>query len=403
MCAAHLVPSAPRGPVIAPPPQAPRRRKGGGGPVVIGVAVAVALVAAAVAAVLILGKGSHGKKGDKDATSEDEKRSPKATYQATAEPAIPSSAAEGRLDPRQIQRGEGRAVKPTATEVELASNINYAPDSDPYCKQQPGLSDFLKEVGYDIDQELRKSESLTDAEEEKIGDDAFREISRAKEFRGKIDTPNMAAHRRYITEVAVPMLASVTRKGIVYEFHTVDANVINAFAIPGGHIFFYRGILEQAKRVENEAQLAGIVAHEINHVDRRHTIAIFEYLKRLGGVDGAGEAGQVVVGMARHPFSTKQEDEADAYAVKFLMAADYSPKEFVTMWQAWDKLDKERPGSKDPIGSELDELFRTHSRPSRRACNAMKVAMANKDPVVERYYVGATNYKKKEARARQQY
>lgn len=325
-------------------------------------------------------------------------------YRPSAEPTIPASVAQGRVDPKEVTRAPGgRAVKRSAKEVDLASTLSFTPDTDPYCKSNADIADALKQLGYDIDKELRKVSSISDADEEKIGDEAFQEVMKAKQFRGKVDTASMADYRQYIAELAVPLLASVERKGIVYDFHTIDDATVNAFAIPGGHVFFYRGILEKPRRIENEAQLAGVLAHEINHVDRRHTIAIFEYLKNLGGLAGpAGDIGAVVVNMARHPFSTTQEDESDTFAVKFLIAAEYSPKQFAQMWKNWDQLDgQEKPSN--PIEAGLEAILATHSAPARRSCNAQRVTMSSKSPDIERYYVGTTNYKEKKPRAKQQY
>lgn len=387
---------------IPPPPGAGRtaRRKKSNVPLFIGAGIGLLLIVGAVAAF----STSDGKKSKKSSAEEEASAEQKKvdTYSSAAEPAIPPSVEQGRVNPNDVRKGPGRAVKPDAKEVELASTMKFAPDTDPYCKIPSHLADVLKEVGYNIDQELRKSASISDAEEEKIGDDAFREVGQAPRFAGKLDTPAMAPYRRYITELAVPLLANVERKGIVYDFHTIDDPTVNAFAIPGGHIFFYRGILEAPRRIENEAQLAGVLAHEINHVDRRHTIAIFEYLKRMGGAaNGAGR----VVDMARHPFSTTQEDEADSYAVKFLLASEYSPKQFVDMWRTWDSLEKQRPtsNSRDPLSGELEELFRTHSAPARRACNAMRVTNSNIEGKGSRFYVGTSNYRQRQTRARQQH
>ncbi|MBK8939530.1 MAG: M48 family metallopeptidase [Polyangiaceae bacterium] len=354
------------------------------------------------------GKSGSSKGGDSDGDGDSDGggdkggETPSEGYKPEAEPSIPASVAQGRVDPSQLSKGSGRAVKSDSKEVDPASSLTFTPDSDPYCKEPASITDILKEVGYNIDKELRATASMSDSEEEKIGDELLKEILQAKQFRGKVDTPAMAEYRRYIAELAVPLLVSAKRKGIVYDFHTIDDPTVNAFAIPGGHIFFFRGILEKPRRIENEAQLAGVLAHEINHVDKRHTIAIFEYLKTLGALTGDGaDIGAILVSMARHPFSTTQEDESDAEAVKFLIAAEYSPKQFVSMWQNWAEI--ENKGQKPEPGNPLEELLATHSRPERRACNAMKVTMANKPSDVKSYYVGATNYRQRKPRARQQY
>ena len=292
-------------------------------------------------------------------------------------------------------------VQPGSREIDLAKDISFSPDTDPTCKEPAPVVNLVKDVGYGLDQELRKNgEAVTDEEEEKIGEEAFREIKRSREFRGKLDTPAMAQVRAYIAEVAKPLLAQIERKGIKFDFHTIDDNEPNAFAIPGGHIFVYRGILEKPGRIENEAQLAGVLAHEMNHVDRRHTIAVFDYMKQLGG--GDSEIEEAVISMARHPFTSKQEEEADKYAVKFLIGAEYSPKQFVTMWQAWGKLDKEKKGN-NRLFDELEEILQTHPASGQRACAAMKVTMEQKDPEIDRYYVGTTNYKTKVARSAKQF
>ncbi|MFO0549145.1 MAG: M48 family metalloprotease [Polyangiaceae bacterium] len=408
-------------PAIPRPPGVPTRRGGGSG-VLVAIAVFLLLVGVAAGVFVVLKKkgtsssddnsitenkkSSSTKDRDPDSSdsSEPKPKNPGGnTYSPAAEPEIPASVASFKVDPRELKRGDGRAVKPDSKEIDLSKDISYDAAKDPYCKQESHFADILKEVGYNIDQELRKASTITEAEEEKIGDETFKEVAKHPKFAGKIDTPNMAAERRYLTELAVPFLAQVQRKGIVYEFHTIDDNTMNAFAIPGGHIFFHRGILTQARRVENEAQLAGVLAHEINHVDKRHTIAIFEYLKGLG-MSSQDDLGTIVVSMARHPFSSKQEDEADEMAVRFLIAADYSPKQFVEMWKTWDQLDKRgKPKSSDPLDDELQELFQTHSPPARRACNAMKVTMKYLNADADRYYVGTTNWKEKKTRARGQH
>lgn len=432
------MPGRARGPVIPAPPPAQAQRRGskrGGGPstgLIIGLIFAIAAVVTTLAILIARSRDDSAEEDDGGAKKDKKAKNGKSggsksggtgdgksgdgasggddtgegdAYKAEAEPSIPASVAQGRVDPGQLSKGSGRAVKPGSKEVDPASELTFTPDSDPYCKDQGSLTDILKEVGYNIDKELRASASISDAEEEKIGDELFKEVLQTKQFRGKVDTPSMAEQRRYIAELAVPLLVSAKRKGIVYEFHTIDDPTVNAFAIPGGHIFFFRGILEKPRRIENEAQLAGVLAHEINHVDKRHTIAIFEHLKALGALTGAGaDIGAVLVSMARHPFSTTQEDEADAEAVKFLIAAEYSPKQFVTMWKTWAEI--ENAGQKkpdNPLEAELEELLATHSRPERRACNAMKVTMANKPSDVKRYYVGTTNYRQRQPRARQQF
>ncbi|MBK6515423.1 MAG: M48 family metalloprotease, partial [Polyangiaceae bacterium] len=115
----------------------------------------------------------------------------------------------------------------------------------------------------------------------------------------------------------MPLLVSAKRKGIVYDFHTIDDPTVNAFAIPGSHIFFFRGILEAAAHRER-AQLAGVLAHGINHVDKRHTIAIFEYLRRSAPSRATGPTSARSWWRGATAFSTTQEGRSRTPGVKFL-------------------------------------------------------------------------------------
>lgn len=428
-CRAAVPPSAPRCPSCgagSPPanpgrgkpgpriPAVPNARRAGkksniGLILLIVAGVSLGLAGGLFALTRVLEDGSASDDDDEDGDGKGKKKKKKKKKGSSSEPdapepsgevAIPASAANHRINPSQLSRGDQPQLKDSAKDVELASEMSFDPANDPYCKAPERFADVIKDAGYNIDQELRKTAAMSDAEEEKIGDELFQEVLKSRKFVGKIDTPDMADYRRYITELAVPLLISAERKGIVYDFHTINDGTVNAFAIPGGHIFFHRGLLEAPRRLENEAQLAGILAHEINHVDRRHTIAIFEYLKRFGG---GGDAGAQVVSMARNSFSTTQEDEADAYGLKFLIKAEYSPKQVVRQWQNWAELETKRKRERevDPLSAEFEEFFKTHSNPTRRACNVMRLTMKEK-ALHDRYYVGTSNYQQKRVRARQQ-
>jgi beta-barrel assembly-enhancing protease len=111
-----------------------------------------------------------------------------------------------------------------------------------------------------------------------------------------------------------------------------DDNMVNAFATPGGHLYFYTGLI---KELENEAQLAGVMAHEMAHCSRRHST---DQLTRYYGLSllvaiVLGEnpsmlkqlAADIASGLAALAFSRKMEYEADDYAVKYLSSTDYHP------------------------------------------------------------------------------
>ena len=241
-----------------------------------------------------------------------------------------------------------------------------------------------------------------------LGDKIAKQLETHPKFQGKIDTPNTHRWRKYIARVAQPLLAEVKRKKIKYRFHVIDSPVVNAFAIPGGHIYFYTGLLENkgGTWLANEAQLAGILAHEISHIDLGHVIAVFQYLKRAGLTNPEGQKpATIAVALARHIFSSNQEDEADKNATKIMTLAQYDPAEFVAMWKQWGKNGSGKRKLPDsPIAQELLNLLQSHSAPKRRACNVNEHAareVERRD--FDRYYVGDTNFQKRKARVQKQY
>lgn len=107
-------------------------------------------------------------------------------------------------------------------------------------------------------------------------------------------------------------------------------DVVNAFCVPGGDMFFYTGLI---KLLDNEAQFAGVMAHEMAHADRRHstdqlTLAYgFEIVAGLLLGNNPGVAAEIAAGLAQGlsslAFSRKNEYEADQYAVTYTYATEY--------------------------------------------------------------------------------
>ncbi len=103
--------------------------------------------------------------------------------------------------------------------------------------------------------------------------------------------------------------------------------VINAFACPGGYMYFYTGII---KTLDNEAQFAGVMAHEMAHVERRHSTS---HLTKVYGIsvllsvmvgDDPGLVAQITASLLALKFSRDNEYEADEFAVRFLYETSYN-------------------------------------------------------------------------------
>lgn len=149
--------------------------------------------------------------------------------------------------------------------------------------------------------------------------------------------------QEYVDNVGRAVVArSSAQKGpYEYRFHVLaDAQTVNAFALPGGQIFITSGLLA---RLENEAQLAGVLGHEVGHVVGRHAaehIAKGELSQRLvnaagvaaydPGSPGGGMAASAVAAMVAKlttlRYGRNDELEADSLGIDFMSEADYDPR-----------------------------------------------------------------------------
>ena len=166
---------------------------------------------------------------------------------------------------------------------------------------------------------------------------------------------------------------------IRYQFYIVNANQVNAFAVPGGYIYVNRGLIE---RSANVAELAGVLAHEIEHVELRHSVQQMEQAQKanvgvvlasilLGGASqGVQQAAGTAINVAGTAyfakFSREDENEADAHAVPLMVAAGYDPNGLTTMFQ---KLLAEQQRSP----SSVEQWFSTHPTTQERIDNSQRL------------------------------
>ncbi len=162
----------------------------------------------------------------------------------------------------------------------------------------------------------------------------------------------------YVRDLGGRLAAESEMPDIEWEFHVLDSQVINAFALPGGKVFMSRGLME---RMTNEAQLAGVLGHEIGHVTARHgnermgkaliaqgvilavgiggAVSDEEWLQVLGV--GTAVGGQLFL----LKYSRENELEADALGVRYMTRAGYNP---VGQVQVMEILGEASGGSSTP-------------------------------------------------------
>lgn len=136
-----------------------------------------------------------------------------------------------------------------------------------------------------------------------------------------------------------------------YHFLVVHETQPNAFAIPGGYIFIFDGLLLQLR---NEEELAGVLAHEIAHVERNH---FFKDAKKIAALDiatiaaillGGGNIAAATIASAanvdiRLQFSRENESEADSYALRYLKEGGYSPKSLLNFFDSLIRYERFNP------------------------------------------------------------
>lgn len=172
--------------------------------------------------------------------------------------------------------------------------------------------------------------------EQQIGDQIAAEIDRRVLL---IEDPVLTG---YVSRIGSQLARASARPDVHYTFHIVNTGDINAFAIPGGHIYVNRGLIEHT---ENASELSGILAHEIGHVAARHGAQMLERRLRTGTIVSAlyrllpgGEPGLLkhhaldmggALWSAAH--SRADELEADQLAVRTLISAGVDPAGIVTL------------------------------------------------------------------------
>lgn len=146
--------------------------------------------------------------------------------------------------------------------------------------------------------------------------------------------------KAYVNEIGQRLVAVSDRQDIEYHFTVIESDQINAFAAPGGYVYFYTGLLGM---MENEGELVAVLAHEISHVVARHGV------KRLQAALGVQLAHELVFGEDPAPaldaainvglgltfakYSRDNEREADQYGVEYMVRAGYDPSAAATMFE----------------------------------------------------------------------
>ena len=210
---------------------------------------------------------------------------------------------------------------------------------------------------------------MSEADEIKMGQDSAPEIAASM---GLYQDDEL---QRYVESVGKRMAALSERPQLPWQFHVIDDSAVNAFAVPGGFIYITRGILAN---MQNEAELASVVGHEIGHVTARHSVAQItrQEFANIGlgigmvglAVMGAGQMGSMLgqavgsgVQVLFLKYSRDDETQADGLGLRYMSAAGYAPDEMPNVFHTLARQSQETPQK-----TRVPEWQSTHPAPENR-------------------------------------
>ncbi len=209
------------------------------------------------------------------------------------------------------------------------------------------------------------------------------------------------ALNEYLENTGKQLAAISHRPGMPYSFHVVNATYVNAYAFPGGSIAATRGIL---LNLDDEAELASLLGHEIGHVNARHTAeqmskgvlaqAVLTGISIYAGYQAPGydqlisQLGMLGAGALLASYSRDNEREADALGMGYMVRAGYGTDGFIGLMDMLNTMSKHKMNS-------FELLFATHPMSDERYQTAVKTAQtqyafAKNRPIYRERYMDHT-------------
>jgi beta-barrel assembly-enhancing protease len=229
-----------------------------------------------------------------------------------------------------------------------------------------------------------------------------RQIQMGKEFAQQVESSSKIVTDAVITEFVNRLGQNLVRNSdaqVSFTIKVIDSDEVNAFALPGGFFYVDSGLILAA---DNEAELAGVMAHEIAHVAACHAAreSTRGQLMNLASIPlifvggGIGYAIRNAAGLALPisflKFSRGFESEADFLGLEYMYKAGYDPQAFTAFFEKVEALNKEKPGT-------LAKAFSTHPQtPDRIAKTQQEIATVL--PARDQYKVDTSEFEEVKAR-----
>ncbi len=232
--------------------------------------------------------------------------------------------------------------------------------------------DVAADVQRDLTRVPMRFTRLSDAEEIAAGNELASRYSA-----GDLSAEEQATEK-YLQKVGANLALHAHRR-LPYSFHLLpDGGMMNAFSLPGGHVFIGKGMLDV---MITEDELANVLGHEIEHVDHYHCAERVQMEAQLRHLGVIGALAQIPLQVWEAGYSKDQEFEADREGIRLAVSAGYSPYGAVTMFERFSKLHDEYVIHARSPEQELSQLaiqslngyFRSHPQMSERIAQANRL------------------------------
>lgn len=310
--------------------------------------------------------------------------------------AIPAAYAAPQQAPAQStpQASSTPQAQQQSTPQDQDQSADQTPADQPLKGVKAGSENDVNAIG---NRGVGKGVNLYSLEKEMaLGKQAAQEVERSS----KLVTDPVVTE--YVNRVGQNLVRNSDAK-VPFTIKVIDSDEINAFALPGGFFYVNSGLI---LRADEEAELAGVMAHEIAHVAARHGTKdatkgeLMQFatipLMILGPVGLAGyglyEGLNLAIPIGFLKFSRDHEREADYLGLQYMYKAGYDPNAFVSFFEKLEAEERRHPGS-------IPKIFSTHP-PTPDRVQAAQEEIANILPARDEYVVTTSEFDTVKARLR---
>jgi len=342
-----------------------------------------------------LGVSALAQSNQKNQTPPQSQTQPAADQSQTqpSQPAAPESSSQPAQSPSDQNAGKDQEIKPAvdqpqSTPDQTSQDKDQAQTKDPKAKHDGGKKDVdaigNRKVGgmdwYSIETDI------------KVGKMASQELeASAKLVKDPVVT-------EYVNRIGQNLVRNSDSK-VPFTIKVLDDDDVNAMALPGGFFYVNSGLI---LAVDDEAELAAVMSHEIAHVALRHwsrtqtraQIANLATIPLIFVGGGIGYAARQMAGLGGlltfSKFSRNFEAEADYFGLEYMYKAGYDPNAFVTVFEKLQALEKKKPGT-------LSKAFASHPQPPDRIQSSQR-EIATILPAREQYIETTSEFNDVKAR-----